>query len=664
MKRLCIVLVFAFKLSCAQNNQVEQALFFLMERHEANIGREDTEVPDGVTLFEDFESRLQVYFNDPLKINTCTLLQLLDFPLFNKQQVFHVVSYRRRYGDFRSLKEMSLLPQFSVELLKVLAPFLEFSGGIKTVNKRTKVRLLGTCKYLFGKDISSIDYLGSNVYQAFKLEVLDVFPRYSFAMNAEKDRGEVWYHSSTGIEHANFYLSYKKETSTLNRLVLGTYKVSFGQGLVLHSGYNSYKSRFLHSGGSFNKVKIKPQSSNQESSYLKGVAGVLTYGNFELSILASMNKMDATVYKDSLGEFFSSVGTSGMHSDESSISKKDKVAVNELGFSAEYMKDKVNVSWNHLYAVLSMPFRRNTNYYNSEYLTGSEFYTQSLDFNYLWGQVHFFGEIAMDKELDFAVLTGVSGTIAELFNYNVLYRNYGKSFQSFKGQSYQQNGQLRNEKGLVGQVDGRFGAGFSYHGFYDVYLFPEMSYGKRFSAIGKEQALRISYKNENGFECYAKVKSKAGQRNIAQGNTYQQKDEKRSSFRFNYRLHVNESFRVGGQFEYSYYSSDTSNSTGVLIFQELKHTVRNFTYGPRITVFSIDDYNARIYVYEPSLKYSSPFLFFKDIGFSLSAKIKYQIDKHFCLSAKLYSTFLQSRELVALRFTKKSGVNIQCYIKF
>ena len=141
--------------------------------------------------------------------------------------------------------------------------------------------------------------------------------------------------------------------------------------------------------------------------------------------------------------------------------------------------------------------------------------------------------------------------------------------------------------------------------------------------------MRLSYGNRDGFQCYFKIKFKEGQKNIESGEKYRQENEKKRSCRLNYRLQVHERLRIGGQVEYSYYTSDSSKSSGVLLFHEIKHTVDKITYGPRITLFSVDDYNARIYVYEPSLKFSSPFTFFKDKGVSFSVKLKYPVPKRY-----------------------------------
>ncbi|MFT6747819.1 MAG: hypothetical protein ACJAZ2_002176, partial [Glaciecola sp.] len=475
---------------------------------------------------------------------------------------------------------------------------------------------------------------------------------------------ESWYHPLTGVEHVNYNLSYQKESAVINQVILGTYKASLGQGLVLHSGYNSFKSKFIHSGNSFSKWKVRPQSSNEESSFLQGMAVCGHLSNLSFSIFTSMNKFDATLNEDSTGQFFSSVGSSGMHRNQLELSKKDKVKVKDIGLSVSFERDNFNLSWNQLFSTLDAPFKRTENYYNSEYLTGDQFYAQSLDFNYLWKKVCFFGELAADKGFDVAAIAGASSSIAEIINYRVLYRNYSRKFQSFRGKSYQQNGQLRNEQGLVVQIDGRLGTNCSYHAYYDFYLFPEMSYQRRFIGTGKEQGVRLSYGNRKGFQCSAKIKFKERQKNVENGKSYNQVNEKRISCRFNYRLQIHENFRVGGQIEYSYYNSNSTSSNGVLFFQEVKHTVNKFTYGPRITLFSIDDYNARIYVYEPSLKFSSPFVFFKDKGLSFSTKLKYQVDEHFTLAIKYYYTLLQDDVLLLPQLTPKSGVNIQCSVKF
>lgn len=668
MRNLSIALMFVSNFASAQNHQVEKALSFYME-HYLNQIDDEIENPQGEsteneTILDDLESSLKHYFSNPLRINNCTYLQLLEFPLISEQQAFHVLTYRKRYGDFRSLIELNLLPQFSDELIRLLLPFIDFSGEKKEVRRKPKVLVIGTSKFLLTNDSTDSDNIGSNVYQGFKFNVSDLLPGFSFAISSEKDRGESWFHPATGIEHVNYNVSYQKESGVIHQIIAGTYKASLGQGLVLHSGYNSFKNRFIHSGNSFSKWKVKPQNSNEESSFFKGVATCGQLSSLSICIFTSVNKFDATLNEDSTGQFFSSVGSSGMHRNQLELSKKDNVQVKDIGLSLGLERDNFNLSWNQLFTVLNTPFKRTDNYYNSEYLTGSQFYSQSLDFNYLWKQVSFFGELAADKEFDVAAIAGASSSIAEIINYRLLYRNYSRRFQSFRGKSYQQNGQLRNEQGLVVQVDGRLGSSYAYHGYYDFYLIPEMSYRRRFIGRGKEQGVKISYRNGEGFQCSAKVKFKEGQKNVEKDKSYKQVKEKRSSCRFNYRLQINENLRLGGQIEYSYYSSDSSKSTGLLLFQDIKHTVNRFTYGPRITLFSIDDYNARIYVYEPSLKFSSPFVFFKDKGFSFSTKLKYQIDEHFTMSIKCYYTLLQGEVQKMPQLIPRSGINIQCKVKF
>jgi len=661
--KVLLALLFLCNYCVAQNKEVQDALQIYAEYYSMGVVGDEVNIENEDWLF-DIELQLSSYLQNPLKINSCTYAELLQFPLFTVRQVHHLKSYQRRYGDLRSVEEIGLIPQFPKEILEVLSYFIDFSGGKRYLSRKTRGKLISTNKYSLLIDTLAKDYLGSAAYHAVKIKINDLYPGVSLAINSEKDKGELWYHPSHGLEHINFNVGYTKDISNVRRLVIGDYKVSFGQGLLLHTGYNNYKSRFLNSGNTFLKSKIKSKSSNDESSSLRGVAAQVQLSNLLVSTFVSCNNFDAAVKSDTSGQFFSSVGNSGIHLDQTQLGNKDQVNSKDIGLSVSHIRSKLNVSWNHLYSKLSIPFKRKSNYYNTQYFLADEFYNQSVDFNFMFSGTYFFGEVSADKDFDFAIITGLSGTLADIINYRVLYRNYFREYQSFRGKSYQQNGQLRNEKGMVFQTEGRFGNGFTYNAYYDFYVFPQMSYRRRFAAVGKDQSFKITYNNGKGFQCYAKVKRKMGQKNVADNKLYQRNEKLKVNYRLNYRLAITENIKISGQFEYSKYSSSVNVSSGTLFFQEVKHVVKKVSYNIRFTLFSIDDYNARIYVYEPSLKYSSPFSFYKNHGFSSSLKSTYTVDDHFKLSIKLFSNFYQNKESTFKSYDAKVGLNVQGVLSF
>ncbi len=653
------VLLFFYAGSCvAQSLAVDQAVDFVNEQFPRNNLSGDQASYQEQAGEENLESRLLEYELKPLKINMASFLDLLDFPLFSKNQVRHVLTYRKRYGHFRSMKEMALLPQFSDELIQVLFPFIDFSGSVD-LKKRMKIHFLATTKLRVQKDSVATGFKSNANYEAVKLSVKDFKPGFSLGFNAERDQGELWFDPQKGIEHLHYYLSYSDDHSLLSNLVIGTYRASLGHGLVIHTGFNNYKSQFLNGGLSFSKQKYKAQSSNEESSFLRGLGTTFVLKYLKVSVFYSNNQLDATAYSDSLGDYFKAVSYSGMHRTAAEIDKKDRVTAIDFGGHLGYERKRFNLSWNHLFTKLSMPLRRKENYYNLYYLTGDEFYTQSLDFNLVTTRIHLFGELALDQQLDLALLTGVSGTLGELINYNVLFRHYKHQFQSFRGQSYQQSSQLRNERGLVIELNGKFGNGFSYRLVNDAYMFPRMSYRKRFSAWGNERFGVVIFNDGKGFESRAKLKLKEGQESKLVEEVFEIQDKERFSFSLNYRSWLNEQVRIAGQFEYVRAAQKDQFSEGALFFQEIKFKIGGTSFGPRLTLFSIDDYDARIYIYEPSLRNSSPFLFFKDTGFSFSGKISHEIDDFFSFSTKLYYTWKQGQADAI-----KSGVNFQVLIKY
>ena len=67
------------------------------------------------------------------------------------------------------------------------------------------------------------------------------------ALTAEKDRGEEFFTGSNkqGFDFYSAHLFIKDYNRTIKAIAIGDYAVSFGQGLILYSGFGAGKSSYV-----------------------------------------------------------------------------------------------------------------------------------------------------------------------------------------------------------------------------------------------------------------------------------------------------------------------------------------------------------------------------------------------------------------------------------
>ena len=106
-----------------------------------------------------------------------------------------------------------------------------------------------------------------------------------------------------------------------NVAVIGNYRLSFGQGLVMNTNFSLGKQSILSSIYSMNKG-IKKHSSTSESNYFRGLAASVSLSkNLFFTGFYSFREQDATLD----GMFITSFKTDGYHRTPLEMSKKNNI---------------------------------------------------------------------------------------------------------------------------------------------------------------------------------------------------------------------------------------------------------------------------------------------------------------------------------------------------
>ena len=87
---------------------------------------------DQLNEIENFPQEAKQYFALPnsqpnkLRINRLSLNELKQHPYISYSQAKAILDYRRLYGDIHSLKDLSLLPEFSEQAISRLEPYISY----------------------------------------------------------------------------------------------------------------------------------------------------------------------------------------------------------------------------------------------------------------------------------------------------------------------------------------------------------------------------------------------------------------------------------------------------------------------------------------------------------------------------------------------------------
>lgn len=350
-----VLLGMATVVSAQENGNIEQFL-------DANdVVRSDEQ-------YEDMLAVLQKLWMAPLNLNTADFdsLKLLFF--LSDSQIDNILAFRKRYGIFLSPEELLLVPGIGKKDVENIRQFLytekvQPSQRIKGIRSGTIQELITRGKISFPrqegyKRYSPEDFKTEEQYlrkmksrfQGIPLGTMvryksQVYERFQMGLTLENDPGEAYFtkYQKAGFDFCSMYAAVSTER-WMKRLILGDYRVQWGQGLVAWSGFASGKSA-VALGNEKSARGITPYSSTDENNFLRGVAlDLQPLPNLNTEIFFSGKKTDGNILEtDRFSEEDSvtaSLYQSGYHRNKNECAKKHTLKERTVGLS---------VSWNTPY---------------------------------------------------------------------------------------------------------------------------------------------------------------------------------------------------------------------------------------------------------------------------------------------------------------------------
>uniref|UniRef100_UPI003217478F ComEA family DNA-binding protein n=1 Tax=uncultured Draconibacterium sp. TaxID=1573823 RepID=UPI003217478F len=619
----------------------------------------------------------------PININSTTATELSLLYLLNHIQIQKLLDYIKNYGPAYSIYELNTIDGFTPDLLNKMQFFIRF-GEMQPTTKSLQEELkygrhqlllrgLGTTQKAKGYSPNAdknIPYEG-NRFRYYTRYNFEAGNKFSAGLTAEKDPGEAFFKGSNkhGFDFYSGHISVKLN-SAFEQVSVGDYLIRAGQGLVLWQGYTSGKSENV-----LGIVKtgqgVRGYTSVDENFYFRGAATTVKLGATKISLFYSGNKADGNLASnDSVGNYFTSLQSSGYHRTQSEIEDEKTIKNTNAGGIMSWQFRNLKIGTTFLYQHFDKPFIRSNQLYNLFRFTGTTNYTGGIDYLFSKGKYQLFGEAAISKSKGKAVVQGVVAHLNDQLSFSALYRYFNKNYHALWANTFAEGSQVNNESGLY------FGTKFLpakyiiISAYSDIYCSRWVNYSTAGPSNSWDIFLQADFHFSEKYAFYFRFKNEEKEQKFKAEKRYINQPERTQKSRFHFQFKPSETITLKTRAEHVYFKSQT-HENGYLIFQDVQYSPQELplNLSARIAWFSTASYNSRIYAYENDILYTFSIPAYYGNGFRTYLNIKYKISEKIEGWAKLANTHWTDRETISSGLNQINGNNktelkIQLRLKF
>jgi hypothetical protein len=605
----------------SQNDFIENLLENIAEQNEEN------EID-----YSDFLDDLNKLLVEPIDLNRAKEDDLDQLMILTKNQIANFMAYRKSTGRIYSLYELQLIPGFSSDMIRSISPFVSLKQESEKINakKRAKhILLLKSEKTLqeekgYTNENEDSRYLGNSWKYYSRYLYTSANSNLNFGFTSEKDKGEPFFkgENSEGFDFYSAHLQYNSK-GILQQVNLGDYQVKFGQGLSLWSEYSSGKSALTNS-HAYKSQGIKSYKSTDENQFYRGIALILEpFSNVKLALFSSYKKKDGSLSSDSLSLGISSLTNTGYHRNNNEFAQKDNLQETLFGsyLLANWKKIEFGVSFlQSTYSPDIVGTDAAYSYYNFK---GDKNQNISVCYETQVHSIHLYGEAAQSKSGGRAFLQGVNIQVHPQINFEMIYRNYQKDYQSLFANAFGEQSQTQNEKGFYFGLEFHPYAKWTIKAYYDQFEFPWLRYSASSPSEGHEYFSQLEYTPNQSVSVYLRYKQENKQENTSSEAIKTLAMRKKNQYRLHFSAQINDNWEIRNRFEISHYEKEEEHETGYLIYQDLFYHFAKLplSLNLRYALFDTESFNSAIYAYENDIlnSYSVPAYYLKGNRFYFNA---------------------------------------------
>jgi hypothetical protein len=634
----------------ANNTEWMQYLEELAESDERN--------PDDIAqLFDD----LSYLSEHPFNLQTVTKQDLERLPFLTDIQIENLLYYIYKYGPLVDSYELKNVEDLDFQTITYLLPFVYIGESNKdspNFKPTAKQELLLRSDYTFQKKagykkVSEEEriahpnqyYLGEPYYLSFRYGVQ--YENIQFGMIGEKDPGEAFGNKYyKGFDYYAFNLNIKHK-GILEDFHLGDYRLSFGQGLVMNTGFFAGKTSDIGS-INLNNRGISRHISTNEYSYFRGIAGSLSYKNTQLFLFYSHRKQDASA--DS--SFIYSFKTDGYHRVPGDILKKGTAQVDMGGAHLQWRNESFHAGLTGVYYSFGGkeldPFPQP---YNLFYLRRKDYFNIGLSYEYRSRKISFQGETAGDASGKWATLNNLLINPVSSLDWVFSYRNYARDYNAFYGKAFGESSTVQNETGVYTGIRFRPFRKWEIATYFDYFRFPWLKYGINSPSSGSDRLIQLAYRHNSMIQMYLRYKYKEKYQNhiLEDARKTEVIPCEQSQWRYQFSYRNEKGFGLKTQVDYNVYASASQSTAGWSLTQtvSLAKQPDKFSFDGALAYFHAGDWNDRISIYEKNILYAFSFPVYYGEGLRFYSVIKWKVMPALTIYCKLANTRYFDRNTIS-----------------
>lgn len=610
--------------------------------------------------YDDIIEQLTNILENPIDLNNTNEHQLTELFILSPQQIIAILNYCNYNDGFSSIYELQLIPQLNKQIIELIAPFL-YVGSEKQNRKIFKLKdLFQYPKHtiltrfdipLYTKDAYKKDtYYGDKYYFSFRYNLAYTKHLY-FGVGAEKDPGEAFLgpYNKKGFDYYTYYLMLK-DYHFIDYLLLGKYRLSWGQGLII--GTPKYGSKFTEINKIFNSTnQCYKHASMDEYNYLNGVVCSFKINSLNVSSFFSKRLYDGVIDKN--GEIDKHYKT-GLHRTDKEVEAKKNIKNYMLGLRLSMIKSKYYIAVNGIYYDFNGKWKINPNkqytFYNP---VGNRFYNYSLDYGYYFNKLIIKGEIAKGKR-GVATINNLYFAPSSNHEFFFSYRYYSKDYWGMYAKSSGNQSSVRNENGyfisyVTKALEFLTATLYADYGRYPGYRYRVSKPSKSYDLGAQVESNRWNnHTLQFNYRYQVKERDKTGSKGMFINKLFIHK------IKLQYICILRDWIQLKTLIGYNYQHEEINNN-GYHITERitLQPLAEKLKIDGQFAFFKTTDYDTRVYVYENAPLYSFSSFSFSGRGCRGSVNINYKMSsllqftcKFGCTNYFDRKTIGQGRELI------------------
>lgn len=669
MKRVCLSLLFLL-IWLPSHAQMPVQPFITWEdflQEYTSDAADDEQTLDAETI-----DWLETLTQQPYQINRVNREALLRLPFLNAAQVDSLLSYRQHRHGILSLGELQLIKGMDYFTRRNLSLFVrcdslplpttELSNRMKEQSKilpkltngkheletTLNVPLYKRAGYEHPAQPTTTNYYVGNALRHivryrynFKQEV-----KYGFTM--EKDAGEpVAKRGFYPYDYLSGYF-YLRPPSKPWSLVVGDFNLRGSRGLIFGNRQYGSRSDQLLAARPL-PVTFRPHTSADEVNFFRGAAAEYGKNNVNGMIFVSYRKLDARFANSS--DTVQSLLTTGLHRTLSEINTRRSLGCTTAGTRLAYVRPHGHLALNALFAHYDHIVSPALRYYNAYYFRGRSATNVSADYYASFGKISLQGELATDAHLHLATEHVANMKWRSNWQTYLQYRQFSPRFVSIYGKAVQQSSRVANEQGIAIGTRWLPTAQCELTGHLDFFRFPRPTYQAALShSKGLEAMLQGQYALSRQTKFLLRYSFKTKQYTLTLNK--KQMLEYRGTHRLRFSSTLTRSrYDLAAQLDAACATRQSTSPTWGWMcavragYKPSKRLVLKGFY----SLFFTDNYDTRLYAYEPQLPYAASFPSFAYHGTSAVVMAQVTVVKNLTASCRISSVYYFNRDTISSR---------------